>query len=384
MFPQSPILYLAEKIDDTLCNFCEQSKKTKSIYHNGGGRNRKSSFDPRDKYKVSTSMRIQNSHANLDHYNDYQISNQPKITNENTDGQEDDAKGYSSREETPNSCLISEGNHSELEDLHKQLDKMAFTNGKGGIGRTRKRPNRNNRIRHSHRFNKYYFASLARFPERYITERCECDAGGACTYVKLRGTAMKECHCRSHHRFLPNNIRVKMENAIIEHIIKHLLGNPVRILSLGPGAYLEDLMIILRLAEAGMKSIHIAMVEPNPCSKAYPDFKLFSEKIKDIYGMSEISCSNYTDINQVDSEEEFDVIYAIDYEACNSKEYLQEHRHIEVHNDEIQDSDPEKPTWDLIKAAKFLTSEEHGLVIVSKCRHILHKTPQSLPFYGMP
>ena len=81
-----------------------------------------------------------------------------------------------------------------------------------------------------------------------------------------------------HHRFLPNNIRVKVENAIIEHIVKHLLDSPVRILSLGSGAYLEDLMILLRLAERGIKCIHLAMVEPNPCSKAYPDC-LYLEKV---------------------------------------------------------------------------------------------------------
>ena len=133
-----------------------------------------------------------------------------------------------------------------------------------------------------------------------------------------------------------------------------------------------------------MKSIHITLVEPNPCSNAYEDFIFFMEAIQPTYGMTELSWGSFTDINQVDCKEEFDVIYAIDYDECNSQEYLNEHRHIEVHNDEVLSSDPDKATWDLIKAAKLLTAKEHGLVIVSKCKHVLHKTPQQFPFYGMP
>ena len=393
MFRQSPIFYLAEKLDDTLSQFCEQNKESKAIDHGGGG-NRKSSFSSRDKINGSRAMGLRNSdnyNKNL-HQHKVEIHECYSIQRKSTDehnGQSDDSRSYSSREESPPNSISDSGeNKSELQELTKDLDKMAFNSDNGG-GRTHQRSRRNYynkkyKLNYYPKLNKSYFSSLSRFPERYITERCICNAEDACTYMKLRGTSMKECHCRSHHRFLPNNIRVKVENAIIEHIIKHLLDNPVRILSLGSGAYLEDLMILLRLAERGIQCIHIAMVEPNPCSKAYPDFKYFVEKIQAIYGMKEISCSNYTDIDQVDSSQEFDVIYAIDYDMCDSQEYLREHRHVEVHNNEIPSSDPDKPTCDLIKASKYLTSEEHGLVIASKCRHILHKTPNEFPFYGMP
>ena len=87
--------------------------------------------------------------------------------------------------------------------------------------------------------------------------------------------------------------------------------------------------------------------------------------------MKDLSCIHYTDINQVDSSEEFDVIYAIDFEF-NSKEYLIKHCHIEIHNDETQSSNPDKASWDLIKAAKLLTSKEHGLILVSKCNVKMH------------
>ena len=135
----------------------------------------------------------------------------------------------------------------------------------------------NEQRKHILKLDRVYFTLLTMFPERYITEKCICKAKESCTYRKLEGTEMKECHCLSHHRFKANNIRVKTENVIIQHIIKHLMGQPVRILSLGPGAYLQDLMIILRLAEAGIKSIHITFVEPHPCLKAFQEFKTFLE-----------------------------------------------------------------------------------------------------------
>ena len=229
-----------------------------------------------------------------------------------------------------------------------------------------------------------YLKSLSKFPERYITERCKCNDEDSCTYLKLKGTSMKECHCTSHDRFTPNNIRVKVENSIIQHILKYLLHEPVRMLSLGPGGYLQDLMIILRLANGGIKSLHVSMVEPYPCNKAYPDFKHFLEKIKEVFEMKEITISNYTDIDQVPAEEKFDVIHAIDFYDCNSQAYLDEHRHIEVHNNEIENSDPDKPTWDLIKSSKYLTSEDHGLIITSNEEHIMHMTPKSYPLYGTP
>ena len=195
---------------------------------------------------------------------------------------------------------------------------------------------------------------------------------------------MKECYCKSHHRFLPNNIREKMQNAIIRHIVKHYKDVPVHIMSLGAAGCLQDLMIILKLAEAGLKSIHITMVEPFPCRNAYPDFKFFINKIKTIFRMEDITSESYTDISQLDINEHFDIIYAIDYDECNSKEYLLEHKHLNLHNDEIKTSDPDKPTLDLIKVARYLTSHEHGLIIASRKKHIVHMTPQNLPFYGTP
>ena len=214
------------------------------------------------------------------------------------------------------------------------------------------------------------FLSLLKCPERYMTERCLCN-DNECTYMRLNGTYMKECHCDCHNRFMPNNIRVKMENTIVQHISTNLLQEHVRILSLGAGAYLQDFMIILRLVDAGLRSAHISFVDPDPCSKAYNDFKYFLQKIYKNYQMENLSCIHYTDIDQVDSNEEFDVIYAIDFEF-NSKEYVLVHRHIEVHNDFLKFSHPDKASRDLIKAVKLLTSKEHGLILVSKCNIRMH------------
>ena len=239
----------------------------------------------------------------------------------------------------------------------------------------------NEQRKHILKLDRVYFTLLTMFPEKYITEKCICKAKESCTYRKLEGTEMKECHCLSHHRFKPNNIRVKTENVIIQHILKHLMGQPVRILSLGPGAYLQDLMIILRLAEAGIKSIHITFVEPHPCLKAFQEFKTFLEKITVAYDLYFITYCDFTDISEVSDKKEYDVIYAIDYKECNSTEYLREHLHDEEHDNETLTSHPDKAAWDLITASKLLTSKEHGLVIVSKCKEILHKTSQSFPSF---
>ena len=378
MFRQSPIFYLAEKIDDTLTKFCEENNRPSSTDY-GGGRVRKYRVTYKDKTDNSENLRFKNSNDNHGMVNRY-----------NNESQSAGSSRCSSGKNSISDSLDSQS--SDLQSLSKELDEMSI-NSNGSNDRPRKRnknnyykkykPNYNSRGYYP-RVNASYLTSLSRFPERYITERCICNAEDACTYLKLRGTSMKECHCRSHNRFLPNNVRLKVENSIVQHILKHLMDKPVRILSLGSGAYLQDLMIILRLAEGGIKSIHIAMVDPYPCMKAYPDFKYFVEKIKTVYEMKEIIVSNYPDINEVDHEEAFDVIHAIDFDDCNSKAYLNEHRHIEVHNDAVKDSDPDKPTWDLIKTSKFLTSEEHGLIITSKGKHVLHKTPQNFPFYGTP
>ena len=378
MFRQSPIFYLAEKIDDTLTEFCEENNRPSTTDY-GGGRIRQYRVTSKDNTVEIENLKFKNSNDNYGMVNRY--DNEPKSAG---------SSRCSSGKNSISDSLDSQS--SDLQSLSKELDEMSL-NSSGSNDRPRKRNKSNyykkyksnyNSKGYYPRVNASYLTSLSKFPERYITERCICNAEDACTYWKLRGTSMKECHCRSHNRFLPNNSRLKVENAIVQHILKHLMDKSVRILSLGTGAYLQDLMIILRLAEGGIKSIHIAMVDPYPCMKAYPDFKYFVEKIKTVYGMKEIVVSNYPDINEVDHEEAFDVIHAIDFDDCNSKAYLNEHRHIEVHNDAVENSDPDKPTWDLIKTSRYLTSEEHGLIITSKGKHVLHKTPQNLPFYGTP
>ena len=265
---------------------------------------------------------------------------------------------------------------SHIQDISSEFNKMTFASI--DVGRS---------VKHQSssypKLDRFYFKLLAMFPERYITKKCICKAKEACTYRKLDGTEMKECHCQSHHRFAPNNIRVKTENVIVQHIIKTCEEKSVRMLSLGPGAYLQDLMIVLRLVEAGIKSLHLTLVEPNPCSTAYQDFKFFLEKLSLVYDMDYISYCSFTDINQVGCDKEFDVIYAIDYKECNSTEYLREHLHDEENNDAIPGLDSNKAAWDLIKATKLLTLKDHGLVIVSKCKEILHKRAQNFPCYSI-
>ena len=391
MFRQSPIFYLAEKIDDTLTKFCEENNRLNSNDYGGGGK-WKHRATLKDNTVESENLRFKTTNDSNGMVNRY--VKKPNSDQGMVDKEAFNIKDGSSRCSSGKNSISDslDGTSSDLQSLSRELDEMSL-NSNGSNDRHRKRnksnhykkykPNYNSRGYYP-RVNASYLSSLLKYPERYITERCICNAEDACTYLKLRGTSMKECHCRSHNRFLPNNVRLKVENSIVQHILKHLMDKSVRILSLGTGAYLQDLMIILRLAEGGIKSIHIAMVDPYPCMKAYPDFKYFVEKIKTVYEMKEIIVSNYPDINEVDHEEAFDVIHAIDFDDCNSKAYLNEHRHIEVHNDAVKNSDPDKPTWDLIKTSKYLTSEEHGLIITSKGKHVLHKTPQNFPFYGTP
>ena len=262
---------------------------------------------------------------------------------------------------------------SNVEELSSKFDKISRIST--DVDRSDKKQNSS-----CPKLDRFYFKLLAMFPERYITEKCICKAKELCTYRKLEGTEMKECHCLSHQRFTPNNIRVKTENVIVHHIIKTCTEKSVRMLSLGPGAYLQDLMIVLRLVEAGIKCIHVTLVEPNPCWTAYQDFKFYLEKMALVYDMDYISYSSFTDIDQVGCDKQFDVIYAIDYKECSSTEYLREHLHDEENgDDEMLRLDSDKSAWDLIKATKLLTSKNHGLVIVSKCKEILHKSGQNIP-----
>ena len=250
------------------------------------------------------------------------------------------------------------------ESLSSRMAKISCSDSVTNSLYCQETPNENESLSFPEDVTQSDFISLINYPEKYITDRCLCN-DHKCTYVKLKGTWMKECHCDCHNRFMPNNIRNKMENSIVQHIQENLLQNHVRILSLGAGAYLQDFMIILRLADSGLKSAHITFVDPDPCSKAYNDFKFFLQKIYRIYKMKDLSCIHYTDINQVDTTEKFDVIYAIDYEF-NSKEYLIKHyQHYQSFN-------PDKASWDLIKAVKLLTPKEHGLVFVSKCNVRTH------------
>ena len=388
MVRQSTDSILSEKIFNTLKDISEQNKHS-STSNICGGRIQKTSIASQDKFKGPVFDTPYNPNETFNRHESGRKLGQIKLVDDRNDIK-DDSGEYSGPEELAK-CNEKEDKDQAIKDICEQIDIMGVDSSNDS-GQYRKRRRRNFQKKYKLGYDyrnypnvtKWYLSSLSKFPERYITERCICNAEDACSYYFLKGTAMKECHCRSHHRFLPNNTRVKMENAVIHHVVKYLKEKPVRMMSLGVGAFLQDLMIILKLAEAGIKSIDIAMVEPNPCLKAYPDFKYFVNKIRVLYGMKYISVKTYLDINELDSKDRFDVIYAIDYDECNSIEYLHEHRHIEVHNDEVQTSDPEKPTWDLIKVSNFLTPEHHGLIIASKLKHILHMTPQSLPFYGMP
>ena len=389
MVRQSSNSYLGNKIVDTLNDICEENKNSKSNKVRASTIEN-TSFTSINKFTGSPVNNSYHHDITSNRCVQEKKSLQLKINNERFD--KNDSSGDYSRQEKIAEFMAKEGESVlDIQSISKQVDNMVLSSATNA-SQTRRRKQRNYPKKYKLNYdysnypkvNKSYLSSLSKFPERYITERCVCNGEDSCSYYFLRGTSMKECHCRSHHRFIPNNIRVKMQNAIIQHIIKHFIDKPVRIMSLGAGAFLQDLMIILKLAEAGINAVDIALVEPNPCLKAYPDFKYFVNKIRVIYKMKYISVKTYLDINEVDPNDQFDIIYAIDYDECNSKDYLHEHRHIEIHNNETPSLNPDKATWDLIKVSKFLAFEDHGLIIVSKLKHILHMTPGNLPFYGMP
>ena len=50
-----------------------------------------------------------------------------------------------------------------------------------------------------------------------------------------------------------------MQQLIVSNIIKKFQGNPIKLLSLGSGGCLQDLILIAKLVAAGFYSIHITL-----------------------------------------------------------------------------------------------------------------------------
>ena len=148
MFRQSPIFYLAEKIDDTLTKFCEENIKSKSSDFGGGGPKKNSVSSSRETFAYSTMV---SNNSNYDNGPSIQYSKEKDAVRFKNDNDENDRKydssGYSSREETPISSRevsISDSGEkkSELHELSKELNKMTI-NSRGSKRPTPKRNNRN-------------------------------------------------------------------------------------------------------------------------------------------------------------------------------------------------------------------------------------------------
>lgn len=91
-----------------------------------------------------------------------------------------------------------------------------------------------------------------------------------------------ECHCSNlrHARFEPDNLRTKFEAAFLNNIINRFTNKSakLRILSIGYGGALQDLVIIAQLAHAGYTHIEWYMVETNP--KLFPQVFILDSYVR--------------------------------------------------------------------------------------------------------
>jgi hypothetical protein len=192
---------------------------------------------------------------------------------------------------------------------------------------------------HFPKLDKSYFSNLVKTPETRLKikekgRRCFLDDTGS-SYSNLY-----ESSCSSHDRFAPDNIRIKMEDLMVDYVVKRLLPKapakilslismlcyyiakwcisdiPVRILCIHPDGCLQELMLVARLAEEGAEYIQLVLVDPEyTCAESYLDLVYFLKKIKEAYGIR-LDCQVLESVDGVKSANEpvFDIVYAISYD----------------------------------------------------------------------
>lgn len=169
----------------------------------------------------------------------------------------------------------------------------------------------------------------------------------------------------------------EVKDLIVNHVSKHVSKHPtdsIRMLSLSTGSYAEDLSLFAKLAEAkiGLPPIHLALVDLSFDECAYCDLIYYIERMEKAYGIS-ISISGFVSAAEIDPDEEFDVVYAIDYEDRGP--HFGHPKELPGRA-EFFTRKPYRAVTDLIKAANLATSA-NALVIMSHGKDIISLTPNT-------
>lgn len=134
--------------------------------------------------------------------------------------------------------------------------------------------------------------------------------------VGLKNSSLRECRCNNdaHHRFIKDNSRRKLENAIIDRITQFPDSKNITLLSLGSGELLQDLIIVFRLTLLGYKNINLVCVDPEFDHEKIGEFLVIMEALNQYCEMNTI-CNFFNKVDDIPEElRDFDVVYAIDYD----------------------------------------------------------------------
>jgi hypothetical protein len=180
---------------------------------------------------------------------------------------------------------------------------------------------------------KSYIEGLVEATDEYIGGDC-IDGGKLLMSKKEDGETptlsftLQECWCAEpdffHCRVLKDNTRSKAENQIVEAIEK-LEGKTIRMLSLGPGFLLQELMILARLSqnqEIRKKRIEFTIRDIEPIeprdklkkAKALHDLRSFISRFNQVYSMDIVLDYEIENIPTHEKDKTFDIVYAIDYD----------------------------------------------------------------------
>ena len=244
-------------------------------------------------------------------------------------------------------------------------------------------------LNESQTINKSFFDTIANHPEELLYERLSFfwNSNTKTHEHILSDTFLFECTCKvtnSHNRILPGNTRTKMEHLIVSHIKKTYLNQKqIRLLSLGAGGCLQDLILVAKLAASGVDSIHITLVEPEFTERgdttfdiqnhnnAYQEFDCLLKRMQQVYGTNlTLSWNKACKIDAV--HEKFDLVYAIDYDDYGIHDYSD--RKLDGREKTVGD-EAYQAGLDLIKASNLTESIQDALVIMSHGKNIISLTP---------
>lgn len=222
-----------------------------------------------------------------------------------------------------------------------------------------------------------FIDGLANNPQNYLTHWESWE------YYKdnhLKDSQISECCCQdgSHNRFSSGNSRAPTEQAIIDKVLKISQSEAaaIKLLSLGAGSYLQDLIILCRLVFLKIKSknIQLVCVEPRAVpnypteqeikqsdsrymNKGYSKVIISGRRERELINIIEkinkatgfnIQVEFYKSIDGLPKNCSFDGVYAIDYDSLR----LGGNHSTQCHHEIIEDD----PYYDaLIALMKSLT-----------------------------